>query len=392
LERDRDWHLLDVQRKAYNRIVAEVARQQQQHKRSAVLVRGGPGTGKTVIAVQLLSEMLKQKYRAAHSTGGKAFTTALQAKFGGARHVFTWNMSLRNAPDMELDLLLVDEAHRIRKTSDNRFTKLSERNRRSQVDELLDAAKVTVFFLDEHQYMRPDEIGETELIVQTTKRRGIPLAEYDLDAQFRCAGSQEYMEWVDWVLGFRSTPPQDWRGKYRLDFTTSPYDLDDFVEDSTSNGETARMVAGFCWKWSAPLKDGTLVSDVVIDDWTRPWNRKPLNKPYRPEEHPYTKWATTTDGEEQMGCIYSVQGFEFDRVGVIWGPDLVWRDGQWIGQKKQSKDPGLRMANGEEVTRLLRNAYRVLLTRGMKGTKVLCLDQQTREHLVESTASVLELA
>ena len=151
LERDRDWHLLDVQRKAYNRIVAEVARQQQQHKRSAVLVRGGPGTGKTVIAVQLLSEMLKQKYRAAHSTGGKAFTTALQAKFGGARHVFTWNMSLRNAPEMELDLLLVDEAHRIRKTSDTRFTKKSERNRRSQVDELLDAAKVTVFFLDEHQ-------------------------------------------------------------------------------------------------------------------------------------------------------------------------------------------------------------------------------------------------
>ena len=152
------------------------------------------------------------------------------------------------------------------------------------------------------------------------------------------------------------------------------------------------MVAGFCWKWSAPLKDGTLVSDVVIDDWTRPWNRKPLNKQYKPEEHPYTKWATTTDGEEQVGCIYSAQGFEFDRVGVIWGPDLVWRDGQWVGQKKQSKDPGLRMANGDEVTRLLRNAYRVLLTRGMKGTKVLCLDQETREHLVKSTASVLELA
>jgi uncharacterized protein len=306
--------------------------------------------------------------------------------------VFTWNMSLRNTPEMELDLLLVDEAHRIRKTSDTRFTKKAERNRRSQVDELLDAAKVTVFLLDEHQYMRPDEIGETKLIVEATKRRGIPLAEYDLDTQFRCAGSQEYMWWVDWVLGFRTTPPEDWRGKYRLDFTTSPDDLDDFVEESTSIGETARLVAGFCWKWSAPLKDGTLVSDVVIGDWIRPWNRKPLNKQYKPEEHPYTKWATTTDGEEQVGCIYSAQGFEFDRVGVIWGPDLVWRDGQWIGQKKKSKDPGLRLANGDEVTRLLRNAYRVLLTRGMKGTKVLCLDQETREHLVRSTASVLELA
>ncbi|PYR22301.1 MAG: hypothetical protein DMF98_20535 [Acidobacteria bacterium] len=93
----------------------------------------------------------------------------------------------------------------------------------------LDAAKVTVFLLDEHQYMRPDEIGETKLIGEATKRRGIPLAAYDLDTQFRCAGSQEYMWWVDWVLGFRTTPPEDWRGKYRLDFTTSPDDLDDFV-------------------------------------------------------------------------------------------------------------------------------------------------------------------
>lgn len=391
LERDRNWHLLDVQRKAYNRIVAEVARQQRQHKRSAVLVRGGPGTGKTVIAVQLLAEMLKQKYRAAHSTGGKAFTTALQAKFSGAKHVFTWNMSLRNTPEMEIDLLLVDEAHRIRKTSDTRFTKKAERNRRSQVDELLDASKVTVFLLDEHQYMRPDEIGETKLIVEATTRRGIPLAEYDLNEQFRCAGSQEYMDWVDWVLGFRAGPPEDWRGKYRLDFTSSPDDLDDFVEESSAIGETSRLVAGFCWKWSKPLKDGTLVDDVVIDEWTKPWNRKPLNKQYKPEEHPYTKWATTTDGEEQVGCIYSAQGFEFDRVGVIWGPDLVWRNGQWVGQKKQSEDPGLRLATGDEVTRLLRNAYRVLLTRGMKGTKVLCLDAETLEHLVKSTARVLEL-
>ena len=100
-------------------------------------------------------------------------------------------MSLRNTPEMELDLLLVDEAHRIRKTSDTRFTKKAERNRRSQVDELLDAAKVTVFLLDEHQYMRPDEIGETKLIVEATKRRGIPLAAYDLDTQFRCAGSRQ---------------------------------------------------------------------------------------------------------------------------------------------------------------------------------------------------------
>jgi uncharacterized protein len=390
LERDRDWHLLDVQRKAYNRIIAEVRRMQRQHSRSAVLVRGGPGTGKTVIAVQALAEMLKAGYRAAHSTGGKAFTTTLKSKFAGAASVFTWNMSLRNAVGMDLDLLLIDEAHRIRATSDTRFTKRAERNRRSQVDELLDASKVTVFLLDEHQYMRPDEIGESKLIREATERRQIPLAEYDLNTQFRCAGSAEYLEWVDFVLGYRPDPPDDWRGRYKLDFASAPEELDDYVELALASGESCRMVAGFCWPWSDPLDDGTLVDDVRIGEWSKPWNRKASDKKsYKPSNHPYTLWATTDEGEGQVGCVYSAQGFEFDRVAVIWGPDLVWREDKWVGQKKLSKDPGLRLAKGDEITRLLRNAYRVLLTRGMKGTTVLCLDDETRAHLV-STLTVAE--
>ena len=133
-------------------------------------------------------------------------------------------------------------------------------------------------------------------------------------------------------------------------------------------GGSSRLVAGFCWKWSEPNADGSLVDDVVIGDWRRPWNRKEAKeKTYKPENHPYTLWATTSEGLGQVGCIYSAQGFEFDRVGVIWGPDLVWRDGKWVGQKRLSKDQGLRMATGDDVTRLLRHAYRVLLTRGVEG-------------------------
>ena len=393
LELDKAWHLLDVQRKAYNRIVAEVRRMQRSASRSAVLVRGGPGTGKTVIAIQALAEMLREGLRGAHSTGGKAFTTTLQAKFDGADRLFTWNMSLRNAPPMELDLLLVDEAHRIRKSSDTRFTRAAERNRRSQVDELLDAAKVTVFFLDEHQYVRPDEIGESRLIREATAKRSIPLVEYDLSAQFRCGGSAEYLEWVDWLLGFRADPSEDWRGRYRLDFVSTPEELDDLMEEGTAAGESCRLVGGFSWEWSATLADGTLVDDVQIGEWSRPWNRKPKNIQYRPANHPYTLWATTDEGLGQVGCVYSAQGFEFDRVGVIWGPDLVWRDSKWVAQRNQTKDPGLRRAaNDAELNRLMRNVYRVLLTRGMKRTTVLCLDVETREHLVRLSQQVLELA
>ncbi len=124
---------------------------------------------------------------------------------------------------------------------------------------------------------------------------------------------------------------------------------------------------------------------MVIGDWRRPWNRKvQKNKAYKPNRHPYTLWATTAEGLGQVGCIYSAQGFEFDRVGVIWGPDLVWRGDRWVGDKKKSKDGGLKGATGDDVTRLLRHAYRVLLTRGMKKTMVLCLDEETRRHVIES--------
>jgi hypothetical protein len=139
------------------------------------LVRGGPGTGKTVIAVQLLADALREGFSAVHSTGGKAFTTAMRSKFAGASGLFVWNMSMRNATYQALDLLLVDEAHRIRETSDTRWTPRAQRAQRAQIDELLDASKVAVFFLDENQFMRPDEEGNSNLVREATGRLRIPL-------------------------------------------------------------------------------------------------------------------------------------------------------------------------------------------------------------------------
>jgi uncharacterized protein len=389
LRHDAEWHLLVEQRKAYNAIWAEVQRRRRHSKRSAVLVRGGPGTGKSVIAVQLLAEALKSGLIAAHSTGGKAFTLVLQGMFTSSKPVFIWNRSLRNAKPLELVLLLADEAHRIRETSDDRFTPRNERNRRAQIDEMLDSAKVSVFLLDEHQYMRPDEIGNSMLVREATARRSIPLQEFDLATQFRCGGSRDYVAWIDYLLGFTTTAPLRAlpRRTPSMSQATPPDDLDVFMETAPDR-DTARLVAGFCWRWSDAEADGALVDDVVIGDWRRPWNRKPNpNKQYKPDAHPYTLWATTPERFNQVGCIYSAQGFEFDRVGVIWGHDLVWRNGRWVGQKRENKDPGLRRASGDDITRLIRNAYRVLLTRGMKRTMVLCLDAETRAHLIALSRS-----
>jgi len=378
---DDRWRLLENQRKAYNAIWACLQRLAVTESSSAVLVRGAPGTGKSVIAVQLLADALKAGFSAAHSTGGKAFTTTLRSQFKGAHHVFIWNMSVRNAPYKGLDLLLVDEAHRVRESSDTRYTPKGQRNRKPQVDELLDAAKVTAFFLDENQFVRPDEEGESHLIREATGRKRITLKEYDLATQFRCAGCLEYLEWVDWLLGFRRAPPGAWRDRYRFDVAGSPEDLDLLVDDATGSAESARIVAGFCWKWSDPLPGGVLANDVVVGEWSRPWNRKrDPKKQYKPENDPYTLWATTEAGREEIGCIYSAQGFEFDRVGVIWGSDLVWRTDRWVAQARFSFDTPVKRSS--RMLDLVRNAYRVLLTRGMRQTSVLCLDEETRQRIV----------
>lgn len=382
LRADASWHLLDAQQEAYNAILAEVKRRAAKSGSSAVLVRGGPGTGKSVIAVQLLADALRLGMKAAHSTGGKAFTTNLRGRFKGADKLFLWNMGLAKAPFQGLDLLLVDEAHRIRKSSNMQWTKAAARSDRSQVDELLDASKVTVFLLDENQFVRPDEVGRSALIVERTATKGVPLRVYDLSAQFRCGGAVEYVQWVDGLLGFGPESTQSWGERYRFSMADEPEALVRLVADSVESGEEARIVAGFCWPWSLPRPDGTLVSDVAVGGWSMPWNRRrDEKKRYRPDNDPYTLWATTSAGREEVGCVYSAQGFEYPRVGVIWGKDLVWRGDRWVAQKEHSQDSKVR--GSKEIQVLVRNAYRVLLTRATRETRVLILDEETREHVRE---------
>jgi len=389
INHDEKWHLIDNQRLAYNAIWSKVLALKKQHRKydhAAIIVKGAPGTGKSVIATQLLADAIRNDFKAAHSTGGKAFSVNLWSKFKGAKNVFIWNMHLKKARDF--DLLLVDEAHRIRKTSDTQYTKKSDRSTKSQTEEILDAGRIVVFFLDDNQSVRPDEVGSSQLIEETANNMGIPVFTYDLQAQFRCGSCAEYLDWINYLFGFSENPPEYWKDQYNFSMVESPHELDNIFNKKDDGKENNRIVAGFCWPWSNANPDGSLVSDVVINDWKRPWNTKPNSKKsYTPEKHPYTLWAETPIGEEQIGCIYSAQGFEFDRVGVIWGKDLVWRNGEWVAQREYSKDSPVKRKT-VDTQKLLRNAYRVLLTRGIKETQLLCLDDETRNYIAESLSSI----
>jgi DUF2075 family protein len=389
------WTLLDEQRMAFNIVRGHAERAAKSGTKAAVIVTGGPGTGKSVIAAHLLIHLTQNdRYRAAHATGSKAFTTNLRALSRASSAVFRYfnDFMPYKTDENEIEVLICDEAHRIRETSNGRFTGKARKSNMSQVEELMRAARVSVFFLDQRQNVRPGEIGTVATIEETAIRLGVPVAKVALDAQFRCNGCGPYIEWVNQLMSEGPVPVGRWReaGDYDLRCFASPGEMEQEILRLTAIGETARIVAGFCWPWSDPDANNALVDDVVIGDWRRPWNEKSPEQQKRqgsaprPERHPYTLWATQPERVREVGCIYSAQGFEFDYCGVILGNDLVWREGVgWVGSKDASQDSGILRGklDQEAIRALLWHTYRVLLTRGMKGTFVYSTDWETQRML-----------
>ncbi len=162
-----------------------------------------------------------------------------------------------------------------------------------------------------------------------------------------------------------------------------PPALEAAIEAHVAAGRNARLTAGYCWPWSMPNADGTLVEDIRIDAFRRPWNAKPDARKLAKGIPSAQFWASDAGGVRQVGCVYTAQGFEFDIAGVIWGPDLVIRDGIWVGQPSASHDTVVRTRSGARFTDIVKNAYRVLLTRGLRGCYLCVLDAETREYVAE---------
>ena len=387
--RDREqFVLLDQQRVAYEIVLHEVERAREADAKSIVVVTGGPGTGKSVIALSLLGELARQGRTVLHATGSQSFTKTLRKVAGkGSTRVqamFKYFNSFMDAERNGLDVLILDEAHRIRETSANRYTKASSRTGRPQIDELIAAARVPVFLLDENQVVRPGELGTVDEIESFAAGLGLTVHRISLDDQFRCGGSEAYLRWVQRLLGLIPGGPIAWDGdpNFTLDVVDTPQEMESRLTLEADKGFTARMTAGFCWPWSEPERDGSLVPDVVVDGWQRPWNVK--GDRAVGGAPPSALWATDPAGFGQVGCIYTAQGFEYDWNGVIFGPDLVWRTDRWVAVRGASKDPAFRNSNkvtDDEFDRLLRNVYKVLLTRGMIGTLLLSADAETTRFL-----------
>ena len=376
-----EYILLDEQLVVYDTVLSSAKKGFSDKQQTVIIIKGGPGTGKSVIAINLMADLLLKGYNSHYATGSRAFTTTLRKIIGSRGSAqFKYFNSYSQAEQNAVDVIIADEAHRIRKTSNSRFTHRDRRSDLAQIDELLRASKVAVFFIDDNQVVRPDEIGSSEYIKLNARNKGSKVFEYKLEAQFRCNGSDAFVNWINNTLGIERTANVLWDQHEEFDFRifSSPQDLENAIKLKVREGFTGRVTAGFCWDWSNPREDGTLIDDVVVGDYSRPWDARPEARRLAPGIPPASLWAYDPNGINQVGCIYTAQGFEFDYVGIIFGEDLIYDfDKQdWAGNRTKSADSVVKRS-GEKFTDLVKNTYRVLLSRGMKGCYVYFINKDT---------------
>lgn len=382
LAQQAEFVLIDDQKEVYEAAIAAAKVASEQQPR-VLIIEGGPGTGKTVLAINLLVQLtslgLVGKYVSKNAAPRKVYESKLVGSITRSRfsHMFTGSGAFIDTEPNTFDMLIVDEAHRLNEKS-GLYGNLGE----NQIKELIDSSKCTIFFIDEDQRVTLSDIGSKQSIREFAKAKGALVEEYNLASQFRCSGSDGYLAWLDDVLGIRPTANQQLDGaEYEFKVFDTPEALHAAVE-ARNAGNKARVVAGYCWPWRSK-KDSSADDIVIGENYRRQWNL----------DQDGSLWIIAENSIEQVGCIHTCQGLEVDYIGVIIGPDLVVRNGQVItvpdqrdkhdksirGYKKLMKEhPDLAR---QETDLIIKNTYRTLMTRGMKGCYVFCTDAETVEYL-----------
>lgn len=350
-------------------------------RKKVLIVEGGPGTGKSVVAINLLVKLTGRQSVAQYVTRNSAPRLVYAAKLTGAltkTHIssmFTSSGSYHGTKANTFDCLIVDEAHRLNEKS-GMFSNLGE----NQIKEIIAASKCSIFFLDEDQKISLKDIGDKEQIRGWAKDQGAEVTELSLESQFRCNGSDGYLAWLDNTLQIRETANK-MLGTKDFDFRIidSPEQLHELIRLKNKPKNKARMVAGYCWKWIS--KKYPHLKDIVIGAYQATWNLDSDGQ----------AWIIQPNSVEEVGCIHTCQGLEVDYIGVIVGPDLVVHDGKVITQPEEraSSDKSVHgwksLAKADPAaaqTRLdaiIKNTYRTLMTRGQKGCYVYFVDEETRQ-------------
>lgn len=369
--------LLDEQKVAYENIIRYALRAT---KKTTILVNGGPGTGKSIVAVNALVYLLKHDKNIKFVAPNAAFKEAIISGLDKDRNLRTKNIfsgsgSFCTTQMNEYDVLIVDEAHRLKAKGTYMYSG------EGQVEDIIRSSLVNVFFIDDEQRIRPNDEGSITKITEMADKYQSSVVQVKLETQFRCSGADGFMKWIDHTLQIQDIAVDEGWDQEAFDFKLfdNPCDLAEEIEILNKSGNTARLLAGYAWPWTSE-KEGNKdaeANDVDMPEFgfKMPWNSRRNS----------TTWAIDSNAWQQIGCIHTSQGLEFDYVGVIIGNDLHYNCQSQLLEAsaknyfdKQGKI-GLKN-NPEKLTQLIKNIYRVLLSRGMKGCYVFCRDRDTQEY------------
>lgn len=384
LKGNKEFIMIDEQKVAYEEIRRLSLQSQKDFRKRTIIVQGGPGTGKTVIAINLLAELTQREqvvqYVSKNSAPRQVYLKKLkgQIKKSSVDNMFKGSGAYTEAGNNVAHTLLVDEAHRLNEKS-GMFHNLGE----NQVREIIHAAFCSVFFIDESQRVTMDDIGSVDEIRKWAQEEGAEIHFLELQSQFRCNGSDGYLAWLDDVLGIRNTANYDLEGiDYDIRICDSPNEVRDLIIERNRLSNRARVLAGYCWEWNKKEQNNTNYHDIKIGDFEMSWNLG-NGEPF----------AVSDTSVNEVGCIHTSQGLEFDYVGVIIGDDMRFENGHVITDfsKRAKTDQSLRgirklykEAPKEAVCRadeIIKNTYRTLMTRGMKGCYIYCTDPGMADYL-----------
>lgn len=378
LKGNEEFVLIDDQKVAYETAL-QLAAHSNDESKNVLIIEGGPGTGKSVLAINLLVELTNRELVAQYVTRNSAPREVYKAKLTGSfsksriDNMFTGSGSFVNAANNTFDCLIVDEAHRLNEKS-GMFQNLGE----NQIKEIIAASKLAIFFIDEDQKVTLKDIGDKDEIRFWAKHLGVPVTEMSLESQFRCNGSDGYLAWLDNTLQIRKTANESLDDiDYDFQVIEDPQRLHNLIKEKNAEKNKARVVAGYCWRWIS--KKHPDLKDIVIGDYEATWNLEVDGQ----------AWIIKPNSVSEVGCIHTCQGLEVDYVGVIIGPDLIVRNGEVITvpSARASSDASvkgwrIRMKERPETTTvqldaIIKNTYRTLMTRGQKGCYVYCTDPET---------------
>jgi len=394
IEGNEEFVLIDDQ-KVVHETALRLARNSSEKRKNVLIVEGGPGTGKSVVAINLLVALTNSERVAQYVTRNSAPRLVYEAKLTGSlrrthiANLFSGSGSYHSVKANSYDCLIVDESHRLNEKS-GMFNHLGE----NQIKEIINASKLSIFFIDEDQKVTLKDIGDKEEIRQWAKMLNATVTELNLESQFRCNGSNGYLAWLDNTLQIRPTANETLNTKdYDFRIVDSPPELHELIRRKNKEKNKARLVAGYCWKWIS--KKHPQLKDIVIGNYKATWNLDSDGQ----------AWIIKPDSVSEVGCIHTCQGLEVDYIGVIVGPDLIVRDGKIITQPTErastdksihgwkalfKSDPTTAIA---QLDAIIKNTYRTLMTRGQKGCYVYFVDGETRqffENRIEITSPIDE--